>query len=169
MELWDLYDKNRIKTGKTVFRGEPVPEGLYHLIVHAWILSTDGRFLIQKRAPTVGMWQNLWFTTAGSALAGDDSRSALIREVREELGLALDLEEATLAFTVFREAERNISDIWLIRQDVNLERLTLQESEVSEVRWAYPQVILAMMESGSFVNLAYIRDVLKFSKAGDRP
>ena len=27
MELWDLYDENRIPLGRTHPRGEPVPEG----------------------------------------------------------------------------------------------------------------------------------------------
>ena len=41
MELWDLYDENRIPLGRTHPRGEPVPEGAYHLAVIVVILNFD--------------------------------------------------------------------------------------------------------------------------------
>lgn len=34
MELWDLYTKDRHKTGKTMMRGAEQPEDLYRLVVH---------------------------------------------------------------------------------------------------------------------------------------
>ena len=34
MEAWDLYTKDRVKTGQTMLRGDRVPEGLFHLQVH---------------------------------------------------------------------------------------------------------------------------------------
>ncbi len=43
MELWDVYDINRNKTGKTAARGEVLPEGGYHLVVHVCIIGSDGR------------------------------------------------------------------------------------------------------------------------------
>ena len=49
MELWDVYDINRNKTGKTAVRGEGLPEGGYHLVVHVCIIGSDGRMLIQQR------------------------------------------------------------------------------------------------------------------------
>ena len=51
MELWDVYDINRNKTGKTAVRGEGLPEGGYHLVVHVCIIGSDGRMLIQQRQP----------------------------------------------------------------------------------------------------------------------
>ena len=45
MEIWDLYDKDRNPTGETMVRGEPVPEGRYHLIVDALFLSSKGETL----------------------------------------------------------------------------------------------------------------------------
>ena len=51
MELWDVYDINRARTGKTAVRGEKLPEGGFHLVVHVCILGSDGRMLIQQRQP----------------------------------------------------------------------------------------------------------------------
>ena len=32
MELWDIYDDNRLKTGRTVERGNPMAPGEYHIV-----------------------------------------------------------------------------------------------------------------------------------------
>lgn len=51
-ELWDVYDRNRNKTGRFHERGEPMAKGDYHLIVQVWILNGNGEFLITKRNPS---------------------------------------------------------------------------------------------------------------------
>lgn len=45
MEKWDLYAKYREKTGKEHIRGEMIPEGFYHLVVHVWIRNRKGDIL----------------------------------------------------------------------------------------------------------------------------
>ena len=92
MELFDLYTADRQRTGRTMVRGEPVPEGFYRLVVHVCIFDPGGRMLIQQRQPFKQGWSNLWdISVGGSAVAGDDSRSAAERETLEELGLDIDL------------------------------------------------------------------------------
>lgn len=46
MELWDLYTKDRVLTGETHVRGQPLPAGRYHLVVHVWIRNAKGQYLI---------------------------------------------------------------------------------------------------------------------------
>lgn len=51
MELWDIYDELRCKTGRTHERGNLLPSGDYHLVIHVWIVNDKGEFLIQKDNP----------------------------------------------------------------------------------------------------------------------
>ncbi len=168
MELWDLYDAQHSPTGKTMRRGQPVPKGLYHLVVHIWIVNPAGEFLIQKRAPGVDMWKNLWFTTGGSAVTGEDGRAAAAREVFEELGVAPDMDRAQRLFTIRRED--NFSDIWLIRQEISLEQIKMQKSEVSQVAWASRGDIEQLVKTGAFVYFPYMSEVfaLTGNKAEDK-
>ena len=90
MELWDIYDIDRRRTGKTITRGEKLPDGGFHLVVHICVIGSDGRMLIQQRQPFKMGFSNLWdVTTGGSAVAGEDSRQAAHRELLEEIGLDL--------------------------------------------------------------------------------
>ena len=48
MELWDLYTKNRVKTGEIHEREDPMPKDRYHLVVNAWLKNSEGKYLISK-------------------------------------------------------------------------------------------------------------------------
>ena len=85
-ELWDIYDENRQLTGRLQRRGDPMQEGDYHLSVHVWMQNSRGEFLITQRSPNKG-YPLMWESTGGSALTGDDSLTAALREVEEETGL----------------------------------------------------------------------------------
>ena len=150
MELWDLYDRDRIKTGLTHPRGTPLPEDHYHMVVHVVIFSTDGRMLIQQRQPFKEGWPDMWdVTVGGSAIAGDTSASAAARELHEELGLVVDLEyerpKITLHFSV------GFDDIYTLIWDVDLSSLVLQESEVQAAKWATEEEIHQMIDAGFFI------------------
>ena len=104
MELFDLYTAEREKTGKTMVRGEPVPEGFYRLVIHVCIFDKAGRMLIQQRQPFKEGWPDRWdISVGGSAVAGDSSRSAAERETMEELGLSIDLTDVRPSLTIYFE------------------------------------------------------------------
>lgn len=150
MELWDLYDAERCLTGKTMQRGEPMPEGMYHLVVHVCIFNSKGEMLIQQRQPFKRGWSNLWdITMGGSAVQGDSSWQAAEREVQEELGLTIHLQGVRPHMSV--NFDHGFDDFYLIQQDVDLDQLRLQPEEVQAVRWATKEDILAMIEAGTFI------------------
>ena len=150
MELFDLYAADRERTGRTMVRGEPTPEGFYRLVVHVCIFDEAGRMLIQQRQPFKLGWSNLWdVTVGGSAVAGDSSRAAAERETREELGLTIDLDGAVPTLTLCWE--HGFDDYYVLTRPVDTAALTLQESEVQAVRWATEEEILRMIDDGTFI------------------
>lgn len=150
MEIWDLYDRDRIPTGETHERGKPLPEGRYHMVVRVAIFNSRGEMLIQQRQPFKAGWPNLWdITVGGSAIAGDTSRTAAERETLEEIGLAIDLSDAQPKLTI--PFDVGFDDIYTLVMDVDLASLHLQESEVQTVRWASEEDVLAMLAEGRFI------------------
>ncbi len=150
MESFDLYDVNRNRTGKVLERGNKVPEGCYRLVVHVCIFDSQGRMLIQKRQRTKKGWSGMWDITAGgSALTGDNSQTAASRELLEEVGIDYSLEGMRPAMTIYFDGGFN--DIYTVNMDVDISTLTLQASEVEEVRWATEDEILELMKQKEFV------------------
>ena len=150
MEHWDLYTRDRIPTGEIHQRGMPLPDGRYHMVVHVVIFNTKGEMLIQQRQPFKEGWPNLWdVTVGGSAVAGDNSRTAAERETMEEIGLDIDLSREQPKLTI--PFDVGFDDIYTLVMDVDLASLTLQESEVQAVKWASEEEVLAMLADGRFI------------------
>ena len=149
MEAWDLYTQDRVKTGQTMLRGDPVPEGLFHLQVYVCIFNEQGEMLIQQRQSTKRWYAGLWdYSVGGSAVAGDTSLAAAERETLEELGLRVSL--AGRKPTVTRWYGSMIDDYYILPLNVALSDLHLQREEVQAVRWAGREDILVLLAEGQF-------------------
>ncbi|GLO64710.1 NUDIX hydrolase [Oceanobacillus kimchii] len=148
MEIWDLYDINRNKIGKTHQRGIEIPEGCFHLVVRAWVKNDKDEVLLSKRHPHKpfgGFWEN----TGGSAIQGENSLQAVLREVSEEIGLQLIPEDGKLIL----QQTKNIShqDIWLFRSNVAIDELSFQEDEVVDAMWVDKGKYYDMQNEGLIV------------------
>ena len=72
-EIWDLYDENRELLGKDHVRGEQLPIGGYHLVVHVWIRNSKGEYLISQRSANRPTFPLVWECVDGSVVKGEDS------------------------------------------------------------------------------------------------
>lgn len=153
-ELWDIYDRDGNLTGRLHRRGDPLRRGDYHLTVHIWLQDTDGKFLVTQRAPNKG-YAGLWECTGGSALAGEDSRTAAVREVLEETGLTI-LPEAGERL-LHRQREDDLNDVWLFRQKIDRTAIRLLPGETVDAKWVTAEQILEMEQAGEMVPFAYLK------------
>ena len=166
-EYWDVYDARRRPTGAILPRGVSIPGDAYALAVNVWIRNPAGQWLMTRRAP--GKSEPLkWEPPGGHVLAGEDSRSAAVREVLEEVGLALDPKAGRL-FASYRRREvcwenPGFLDIWVFEADPPISALVPREGEVTEAKWAFSTEILHMIDGGEFVPTAqfpYYRDLFR--------
>jgi isopentenyldiphosphate isomerase len=149
-ELWDILDENGNFTGRTIERGKPLKDGEYHLVVHIWIRNSNGEYLIQKRSSQVDVWPDIWGVAGGSAIKGESSLDAALREVKEELGLSF---EPNALKRLYRVRFKSVfSDLWFVCRDVILKDIRIQKEEVSEVRYAGIDEILSMIISNEFID-----------------
>ncbi len=83
----------------------------------------------------------LWLPTGGHVEEGEDSRATVVRELKEELGLAVQLSElgnplmVTVTQTVgFTSGHTDVS-LWYPVMRSRREPLAYDESEFNQVRW----------------------------------
>ena len=159
LEMWDLYNEKREKIGKILPRGVLVPKGLYHLTVSAWIVNGQGRYLLSQRHPQK-TYPLCWECTGGSVLAGEDSLSGAVREVKEELGIILNPFKAEMIYHTKREDIQEFYDVWLFHADVDISEITMQETEVVGVQWVNRDALFNMLYSGKLHPLIdYIEEI----------
>lgn len=161
MELWDLVDENGNKVGKIINREEKQPEGTYHVGVDVWIINSENKILLQKRSSKKRHEPNVWAMTGGSSLYGETIKETIIRETREELGI--DLAEDKLQLVKKYSTGRVFLYVYLIRQDVDINDIVMQEDEVSDVKWVTYEEAKELYNQGKFMKnrWEYIRNIIK--------
>ncbi len=134
MEYCDVYNASGAKTGRVAVRGAwHRGEGEYLLSVHILIKNSKGKYLIQKRSDLKKSLPGVWNLTCGMVDAGEEALDAVVREVKEEIGIDVSADDAVYGGRSVMRAL--FADIWLVNADFDLSECTLQKDEVSMVKW----------------------------------
>ncbi|XP_078443179.1 nudix hydrolase homolog 3 [Wolffia australiana] len=146
-ECFDVLTRTGEKTGVAKPRSLVHRDGDYHRAVHVWIYAeSTGELLLQRRADCKDSWPGLWdISSAGHISAGSSSLLTARRELEEELGISLPEDAFELLFVFLQESVLNegtfinneFNDVYLVTtlEPIPLEAFTLQETEVSAVRY----------------------------------
>ncbi len=166
MERWDIYDKNKVRTGRTMERNKfNLADDEYHLTVLGVIRRPDGKFLITKRVMTKAWAPGWWEVSGGAAQAGEESEEAVRREVLEETGLDVQGAEGGYMFTYHREnpgeGDNYFVDVYRYTMDVTEDDVHLQTAETDGCKFATLEEIKKLAEEGIFLHYDSIRQVFE--------
>lgn len=132
MELVDLLNNRKELIGETCERNS-VPEGKYRLSIHIWIVNDKNEILIQQRSASRKMFPNMWTNTGGACIAGETSIETVFRELREELNVIPNIDDLELIASYKRK--KDYVDVWLLRQNININDLKFNDNEVQAAKW----------------------------------
>jgi 8-oxo-dGTP diphosphatase len=105
------------------------------LVAAAALVDGDGRVLVQQRAPGRAM-AGLWEFPGGKVETDETPEAALIRELREELGI--DTEAACLAPAGFASERLGEQHLLLLLYICRKWRGIAQPLDASALRWVRP-------------------------------
>lgn len=160
-EKWDAYDRFRRKLGFQIVRGEAIPEGVRHLVVHMIYYNSKGEILLQRRSKKKDLAPGVWAFTGGSAVAGEDSVTACIRETEEEMGFSPDMSCAEVILSYSRKD--SFTDVYLIKADIDVSGLKLQMEEVDEAAWfGKTEFMKIVCDKDRFWQYSYLPTVIKY-------
>lgn len=151
-ELWDIYDINKNKLGRTAERDVyKFKEGEYHIVVTGIIINSENKILISKRAENK-KFGGMWECNGGSILAGETSLEGILRELKEELGLEFSKKEAIFLKEIRRDkCPPDFKDLWLFRKDIKIENLTFPDGETIEAKWVTIEEFMEMVNNKQIV------------------
>jgi len=141
-ELIDILDDKGNYKGLTALKSKAHASGWFHASVHIWFYTSSGKVLFQKRAKHKDTYPGLWdVSVAGHIGAGEIAINSAIREVNEEIGLAIgkkDL-EFILKYKSMKKPSKNILDnefhhVYFSKLSTPIDTLILQQEEVAEVK-----------------------------------
>ena len=141
-ERFDVLNELGEFTGETATREDCHGKGLWHRAVYAFVINDKGNILLQKRSANKKLWPNMWDVTVGGHVdAGEFGRQALIREVKEELGI--EIKDDDIKYLIGSTSTNEQGDIinkhynecYLITKNINVSDIKIQKEEVSEVKY----------------------------------
>lgn len=141
MELIDVLDENGNLTGKKEDKDTIHKTGIWHREVAVLIQNEQGEYLIQKRAATKKQAPNKWGLTAGHVDAGEDYEHAMVREIKEELGIEVlidDLQPLGIFKQPFQNEKttnNNYTKYYLYKTNKKIEEYTICLEELSELKY----------------------------------
>ena len=148
-EKFDVLNEFGEFTGKVATREACHKKGLWHRAVYAFIIDDDGNVLLQKRSSHKKLWPNMWDVTVGGHVnSGEFGRQALVREVKEELGVEIDDNDIKylIGSTSINQKDdiinKHYNECYLITKKVDISKINLQKEEVSEVKYFPKEEIL---------------------------
>lgn len=141
MELLDVLDEEGNLTGQKEDKDIIHEKGLWHREVCVLIRNEKGEYLIQKRAATKKQSPNKWGMTAGHVDAGEDFDEAIVREIKEELGIEVSIEELQ-PLAIFKQpfenqttTNNNYTKYYFYATNRKIEDYTICLEELSELKY----------------------------------
>ena len=153
-EIWDAYHSDGTLAGCNLVRGEPIPDGLYHLVSEILVRHIDGDYLLMQRDHRKPNYGGFFEATAGgSALKGEDAYFCAKRELREETGIAT----GTLTNIGRFVSHDTIYENFLCTTDCEKDSIKLQEGETVSYKWVSEADFIAFANSDSMIDVQFRR------------
>lgn len=166
MEYCDIYDRNKQKTGRKTKRIDYfLQDGEYLLSVLGVVSRPDGKFLITQRAFDKGWAPGWWEVPGGAVQAGESSKEAVLREVKEETGLDVSGAKGGFVFSYHREnpekGDNYFVDIYRFELEFEEKDVIIQKREALDFRIASLDEIKRFAKEGIFLHYDSIKQVFE--------
>ncbi len=144
MSLIDVLNEDGTKTGKELSKDEIHKGGFWHRAAHCWIYNSKGEMLFQLRAKDKDSYPGLLdISAAGHVDAGESPEDSMIREIKEEIGLDVNINELiTLGerrvskyIPEIQWQNNEINSVFLYKYDGDISKLEFPDREVESLEW----------------------------------
>lgn len=162
-EYFPIVDEKGLVTGKAKRSECHSGTFLLHPVVHLHVLNSGGLLYLQKRAEHKDTQPGKWDTAVGGHVDyGETIEEALIREVREELGITGFKPEFLLRYRFTSEIETELVHIYITQYDGIINPAP---SEITEGRfWTLEEIDLHL--NGSLFTPNFVNEYTMLKERG---
>lgn len=150
MELIEIVDRDGNFTGQIIDKEEAHDRNLLHNEVAVFIINDKKQVLLQKRSANKRFNPNKWALCAGHVDAGESLESAALRELKEEVGIDIiinDLKPFSEREFTIGDSNSHITYFYYTKSNLNEKDFIIQKEELSEVKWFDIDEVIDMIKS----------------------
>ena len=160
-EVLDVYDDNGLPINKTVPRGsdDSAFDKHEHFAVSViFIRNKKGEFLIQK------LPDGSFSSTGGHVLSGESPINAIIREVKEEIGIKLSKKD--IKYLGYKIIDLPIRFLFFTEKNININKTLIDPNEVYSIEYMNEKEIKELIKNKQMKESHAIlfKEVLKYLK-----
>jgi isopentenyldiphosphate isomerase len=141
-EYIDVATKDGALTGRRELKSIIHQKGLYHHTSHVWLYTKKNEILLAQRSAKKAICPLLWdVSVAGHIDAGETPKGAAVREIKEEIGLEIPIEQLKLigVFNCFQNYDNGLIDnefhnTFIAELKVDISELSPQKNEVEALK-----------------------------------
>ena len=147
MEYLQIFDNDKNMLDEKIARSDKhlLEDGKHYMVVLVFIENEEGKFLLQRTSESKG---RVVATTGGHVVYGDNGLRTAIKEVKEELDL--DIDENDLKYVDTFSWKNLFCELYYVKKNVDIDKLSLQEEEVESVMWLSKDEIEDLITKNDF-------------------
>ena len=142
IELVDVVNNNGDYTGEVLDRDTVRNLKLKHWEVLVFIINSKGQMLLQKRSSNKKYNPNKLAPLAGGVIHGESVEDAALREVREELGVSLTMNDLNILVE-----NADLTRIYYIVLNMKENEFVIQKEELDSVKWYDIDDVIGMIKN----------------------
>lgn len=145
-ELVDVYDENKNMTGKIIKKNDInlLNDDEYIITVHCFIINSLNQILLTQRSLSKNRGGK-WEETHGGLKSGESSIIGMQRELKEEIGVAVQTNELKLVKTL--KKKNKFRDIYILKKDIPIDSIKYNDGEVMDCKYVTLEQFKIMIEN----------------------
>ncbi|MCL2439359.1 MAG: NUDIX domain-containing protein [Alphaproteobacteria bacterium] len=149
-ELADIFDADWNPTGEVLGRNDARRLGKFVKGARIWVINPSGEILFQLRAADQHPLPDYWDTSAGGGVKADETvEEAAVREVREEIGINITVEQL-IPITKYNLTTYDfprLHTVFIVLLDLPLSAFKFNPREIVELKYIPWRELAAMSEA----------------------